>query len=58
MPFADLVQAENPPQGYMHNNNVTPFGMMRDSPLTPRNMPASPISTMRPRLPPAINAPK
>jgi acyl-homoserine-lactone acylase len=34
-PFTDLVQIENPPQGYMHNNNVTPFGMMKDSPLTP-----------------------
>ena len=33
--FTDLVQAENPSQGYMHNNNVTPFGMMKDSPLTP-----------------------
>jgi acyl-homoserine lactone acylase PvdQ len=34
-PFSDLVQIKNPPQGYMHNNNVTPFGMMKDSPLTP-----------------------
>ncbi len=34
-PFADLVQLANPPQGYMHNCNVTPFGMMKDSPLTP-----------------------
>ena len=34
-PFTDLVQIENPRQGYMHNNNVTPFGMMKDSPLTP-----------------------
>ena len=34
-PFSDLVQIENPPQGYMHNCNVTPFGMMKDSPLTP-----------------------
>ena len=34
-PFADLVQIENPPQGYMQNCNVTPFGMMKDSPLTP-----------------------
>jgi acyl-homoserine lactone acylase PvdQ len=33
--FTDLVQVENPSQGYMHNNNVTPFGMMKDSPLTP-----------------------
>jgi len=34
-PFADLVQIENPWQAYMHNNNVSPFGMMKDSPLTP-----------------------
>jgi penicillin amidase len=34
-PFEDLVQIENPPQGYMQNCNVTPFGMMKDSPLTP-----------------------
>ena len=34
-PFTDLVQVENPPQAYMQNCNVTPFGMMKDSPLTP-----------------------
>jgi acyl-homoserine-lactone acylase len=34
-PFTDLVQIENPPQGYMENCNVTPFGMMKESPLTP-----------------------
>lgn len=34
-PFEDLVQITNPAQGYMHNNNVTPFAMMKDSPLTP-----------------------
>ena len=34
-PFADLVQIENPPQAYMHNCNVTPFAMMKDSPMTP-----------------------
>jgi acyl-homoserine lactone acylase PvdQ len=34
-PFSDLVQITNPPQGYMHNANVTPFGMMKESPLTP-----------------------
>jgi acyl-homoserine lactone acylase PvdQ len=33
--FADLVQIANPPQGYMQNNNISPFGMMKDSPLTP-----------------------
>jgi acyl-homoserine lactone acylase PvdQ len=41
-PFSDLVQLENPPQGYMHNNNVTPFGMMKDSPLTPEKCSAAP----------------
>jgi penicillin amidase len=34
-PFSDLVQITNPPGGYMHNNNVTPCAMMKDSPLTP-----------------------
>lgn len=36
-PFADLVQIANPPQGYMQNNNTTPFRMMLDSPLTPES---------------------
>jgi penicillin amidase len=34
-PFGDLVQITNPPSGYMHNCNVTPFGMMKESPLVP-----------------------
>ena len=34
-PFSDLVQIQNPPGGYMHNCNVSPFGMMKESPLTP-----------------------
>ncbi len=34
-PMSDLVQITNPPDGYMHNCNVTPFGMMKDSPLVP-----------------------
>jgi len=34
-PFGDLVQIANPPQGYMQNCNVSPFAMMKDSPLTP-----------------------
>jgi acyl-homoserine lactone acylase PvdQ len=34
-PFSDLVQITNPATGYMHNCNVTPFAMMKDSPLTP-----------------------
>jgi acyl-homoserine-lactone acylase len=31
----DLVQITNPPQGYMQNNNISPFAMMKDSPLLP-----------------------
>jgi penicillin amidase len=34
-PFHDLVQITNPPQGYMQNCNVSPFAMMKDSPLVP-----------------------
>jgi acyl-homoserine lactone acylase PvdQ len=34
-PFDDLVQIANPPQGYMQNCNVSPFAMMKDSPLVP-----------------------
>ena len=34
-PFSDLVQITNPPQGYMQNCNVSPFAMMKDSPLVP-----------------------
>ena len=30
-----IIQIANPPQGYMHNDNVTPFAMMKESPLTP-----------------------
>jgi acyl-homoserine lactone acylase PvdQ len=41
-PLSDLVQIENPPQGYMQNCNVTPFGMMKDSPLTPEKYAAHP----------------
>lgn len=33
--LSDLVQLENPSSGYMHNCNVTPFAMLKDSPLTP-----------------------
>jgi acyl-homoserine-lactone acylase len=41
-PLADLVQITNPPAGYMHNCNVSPFGMMKDSPLTPEKYAARP----------------
>jgi acyl-homoserine-lactone acylase len=33
--FEDLVQVENPPQGYMQNCNVSPQFLMKDCPLTP-----------------------
>ncbi len=32
-PLEDLVQVANPPQGYMQNCNIPPWGMMKDSPL-------------------------
>ncbi len=34
-PLEDLVQIANPPQGYMQNCNIPPWGMMKDSPLVP-----------------------
>ncbi|MFN0088285.1 MAG: penicillin acylase family protein [Blastocatellia bacterium] len=34
-PMEDLVQIANPPQGYMQNNNISPFAMMKESPLLP-----------------------
>lgn len=33
--FEDLVQLENPPQGYMQNCNVSPQFLMKDCPLKP-----------------------
>ncbi|MGA2135079.1 MAG: penicillin acylase family protein [Bryobacteraceae bacterium] len=41
-PFEDLVQITNPPQGYMQNCNVSPFAMMKDSPLLPEIFAAHP----------------
>jgi acyl-homoserine lactone acylase PvdQ len=41
-PFEDLVQIENPAQGYMQNCNVSPFAMMKDSPLAPEKYAAHP----------------
>ncbi len=35
-PITDLVQLENPPQGYMQNCNVSPQFMLVDSPLQPQ----------------------
>jgi len=34
-PFEDLVQIENPPGGFMQNNNISPDRMFEGSPLTP-----------------------
>lgn len=33
--FDELVQIQNPPQGYMQNCNVSPSAMMKNSPLVP-----------------------
>src|SRR5579872_829596 len=33
--FEDLVQVTNPSQGYMQNCNVSPYSMMKDSPMIP-----------------------
>jgi acyl-homoserine-lactone acylase len=41
-PFEDLVQIENPPQGYMQNCNISPWVMMKDSPLVPEKYAAHP----------------
>ncbi|HKX29995.1 MAG TPA: penicillin acylase family protein [Blastocatellia bacterium] len=41
-PFKDLVQIANPPQGYMQNNNCSPFAMMKDSPLRAEKYTAAP----------------
>ena len=41
-PFEDLVQITNPPRGYMQNCNVSPFAMMKDSPLVPEEYSAHP----------------
>ncbi|MEN3331806.1 MAG: acyl-homoserine-lactone acylase [Blastocatellia bacterium] len=41
-PFTDLVQITNPPSGYMHNCNVTPCAMMKNSPMTPDKYAAHP----------------
>jgi acyl-homoserine-lactone acylase len=40
--FEDLVQIENPPQGFMQNCNISPWVMMRDSPLVPEKYTAHP----------------
>ena len=40
--FGDLVQVTNPPQGYMQNCNISPFAMMKDSPMLPESYEAHP----------------
>ena len=39
-PFSDLVQITNPPQGYMQNNNCSPFAMMKESPMRAEKYPS------------------
>lgn len=39
-PAEDLVQVTNPPQGYMQNCNVSPFAMMKNSPMRLADYPA------------------
>ena len=51
-PFEDLVQITNPPQGYMQNCNVSPFAMMKDSPLVPEEYAAHPYLYNEKRTPP------
>ncbi len=51
-PLEDLVQIANPPQGYMQNNNCSPFAMMKDSPLVPEKYAAQPYLYNDTRRPP------
>ncbi len=51
-PFEDLVQITNPPQGYMQNCNVSPFAMMKDSPLVPEEYAEHPYIYNERRTPP------
>ncbi|HTT65218.1 MAG TPA: penicillin acylase family protein [Bryobacteraceae bacterium] len=51
-PFEDLVQITNPPQGYMQNCNVSPFAMMKNSPLVPEEYAAHPYLYNERRTPP------
>jgi acyl-homoserine lactone acylase PvdQ len=51
-PFEDLVQITNPPQGYMQNCNVSPFAMMKDSPLVPEEYAQHPYIYNEKRTPP------
>ncbi len=48
----DLVQIANPPQGYMQNCNISPFAMMKDSPLVPEKWAEHPYIYNAARTPP------
>ncbi len=48
----DLVQILNPPHGYMQNNNISPFAMMKDSPLVPEKYAERPYLYNAGRTPP------
>ncbi len=50
--FEDLPQITNPPQGYMQNCNVSPFDMMKNSPLVPEDFAAHPYLYNDGRTPP------
>jgi acyl-homoserine-lactone acylase len=51
-PLRDLVQVTNPPQGYMQNCNISPFAMMKDSPLLPEKWAEHPYLYNAGRTPP------
>jgi acyl-homoserine-lactone acylase len=50
--FDELVQIANPPQGYMQNCNISPFAMMKDSPLVPEKWAEHPYLYNDGRRPP------
>ncbi len=50
--FEDLVQVTNPAQGYMQNCNVSPFAMMKESPLVPEKWAEHPYIYNDTRKPP------
>jgi penicillin amidase len=51
-PIEDLVQITNPSQGYMQNCNISPFAMMKDSPLIPERWAVHPYLYNAGRTPP------
>ncbi len=54
--FEELVQITNPRQGYMQNCNVSPFAMMKNSPLVPEEWAAHPYIYNDFRRPPSQRA--